>query len=75
MNAIWNVFEEEAVMQMLAYSFIGGPDKIKAKMQAFVAENQIDEVMVTAHIYNHDEKLKSYRIFAELLKEPVQASY
>jgi len=68
MANIWNVFEEEAVMQMLTYSFIGGPEKIKAKLTDFVDRTGIDEIMVTSHIYDHDAKLKSYRIFSELLK-------
>lgn len=68
MDRIWNVFEEEAVMQMLTYSFIGGPEKIKAKLTDFVDRTGIDEIMVTSHIYDHQAKLKSYRIFAELLK-------
>ena len=70
MDTVWNVFEEEAVMQMLAYSFIGGPDKIKAMMQDFVSETGIDEVMATSHIFDHEAKLNSYKIFAQALKQP-----
>ncbi len=68
MKSIWNVFEEEAVMQMLAYSFIGSPEKIRTMMTDFVAETGIDEVMATSHIYDHQAKLNSYRLFAEALK-------
>lgn len=68
MDNIWNIYEKEAVNQMLTYSFIGGPAKIKAEMQAFVAKTQVDEVMATSHIYDHQDKLNSYRIFAEVLK-------
>jgi len=65
MNGIWNVFEEEAVMQMLAYSFIGGQDKVKAMLSGFVAQTGINEVMASSHIYDHGARLKSYRLFAE----------
>jgi luciferase family oxidoreductase group 1 len=68
MAGYWNVFEEEAVMQMLACSFIGSKEKIKAMMTDFVNETGIDEVMATSHIYDHEAKLKSYRLFAEALK-------
>lgn len=68
MDDLWNIYEKEAVNQMLTYSFIGGPEKLKAEMQAFVAKTQVDEVMATSHIYNHQDKLNSYKIFAEVLK-------
>jgi luciferase family oxidoreductase group 1 len=71
MEEIWNVFEEEAVMQMLAYSFIGSKEKIKAMMIDFVQKTGIDEIMATSHIYDHRAKLNSYRLFAEALKSPL----
>jgi len=57
------------VMQMLGYSFIGGPEKIKQEIEDFVAKTQVDEVMATSHIFNHEARLHSYRLFAEALKE------
>ncbi|MDB4923525.1 LLM class flavin-dependent oxidoreductase [Mucilaginibacter sp.] len=68
MKEIWNIYEEEAVMQMLAYSFIGGKEKVKAMMTDFVRETGIDEIMATSHIFDHKAKLNSYRLFAEALK-------
>jgi luciferase family oxidoreductase group 1 len=67
MDTIWNPYEAEAVNQMLAYAFIGGPETIRQEMQEFIAETQIDEVIVTSHIWDHQAKLKSYRLFAEAL--------
>ncbi|WP_428331063.1 LLM class flavin-dependent oxidoreductase [Mucilaginibacter sp.] len=64
METIWNIYEEEAVMQMLAYSFIGSKEKIKAMMTDFAEETQIDEVMATSHIFDHQARLKSYQLFA-----------
>ena len=68
MEGVWNIYEEEAVMQMLAYSFIGGKEKIKAMMTGFVKETGINEVMATSHIFDHKAKLNSYKLFAEALK-------
>ena len=31
MDTIWNVFEKEAVMGMMTYAFIGGPEKLKKR--------------------------------------------
>ncbi|MBD1391532.1 LLM class flavin-dependent oxidoreductase [Mucilaginibacter glaciei] len=68
MDDIWNVFEEEAVMQMLAYAFVGGPEKIKAEMNAFLEQTGVDEVMATSHIFEHSSRLYSYKLFGEVMK-------
>lgn len=68
MDGVWNYFEQEAVEQMLRYAIFGGPETIKSKMQAFIAETQVDEVMVTSHIFDHQARLRSYEIFAEAMK-------
>jgi luciferase family oxidoreductase group 1 len=68
MEEIWNPYEAEAVSQMLAYAFIGGPETIRQEMQAFINETGIDEVMVTSHIHDHLAKMRSYELFADVLK-------
>ncbi len=69
MDNIWTVYEEAAVKQMLTYSFIGGPETIKNEISAFVADNQINELMATSHIFDHQAKLRSYELFAEVFKD------
>ena len=66
-DSIWNIYEKEAVQQMLKYAFIGGPEKIEQQMQAFIAQTQVDEVMATSHIFEHEARLHSYEVFAEVL--------
>jgi luciferase family oxidoreductase group 1 len=68
MADVWNMHEEAAVNQMLAYSFIGGPEKIKKEMESFLAKTGVDEVMATSHIYDHQARIHSYEIFAEIMK-------
>lgn len=68
MEGIWSDIEEAAVEQMLDFTFIAGPQKLKAQLQSFVNHTQIDELMVTSHIYDHQARLRSYEIVAEVLK-------
>jgi luciferase family oxidoreductase group 1 len=68
MDGTWNYFEQEAAEQMLAYSFFGSPETIKADLQSFVDQTQVDEVMATSHIFDHAARLHSYELFAEILK-------
>ncbi|RZL50688.1 MAG: LLM class flavin-dependent oxidoreductase [Pedobacter sp.] len=68
MEGIWDDMQEEAVHQMLAVSFIGGPEKIKADLQSFLAQTGVDEIMATSHIYDHQARLHSYELFADIIK-------
>lgn len=68
MDEIWDMMEEEAVNQMLAISFIGGPEKLSTQLKSFLAQTQIDEIMITSNIYDQDAKLYSHQLFAEIVK-------
>lgn len=69
MNDIWGIQEEQAVSQMLAYSFIGGPRKLKQQLKVFLAQTEVDEVMVTTHIFDHQARIKSYQLFSQVINE------
>lgn len=68
MDSIWSDYEEEAVSQMLGCSFFGSPETIKSEMQSFIEQTKVDEIMVTAHIYDQQARLHSYELFAEVMK-------
>ncbi|GGA72642.1 hypothetical protein GCM10008015_11630 [Flavobacterium palustre] len=61
--------EEAALQQMIKYTFIGGPEKIKRELENFIQITQIDELMVTTAVYEHEPRLYSYEILAQLNKE------
>ena len=65
---VLNDYEEEQVNQMLACTFVGSKETLKTELQDFLDQTQVDEIMVTAHIYDHPAKLRSYEIVAELFK-------
>ncbi|MFD0941481.1 LLM class flavin-dependent oxidoreductase [Pedobacter boryungensis] len=68
MDEIWNDMEEAAVNQMLSVAFIGGSKKLTAQLQSFRDQTKIDEIMVTSHIYDHEARLYSYQLFADIMK-------
>lgn len=68
MEGIWSDIEAAAVEQMLDFTFIAGPEKLKEQLQSFLKHTQVDELMVTSHIYDHQARLRSYEIVAEVLK-------
>ncbi|MCX2738989.1 LLM class flavin-dependent oxidoreductase [Pontibacter anaerobius] len=68
MDDLWSSAEKYAVQQMLRYTFIGSPVTVKNEIEAFLEETQVDEVMFASHIYDHQARLRSYEILAELKK-------
>lgn len=68
MDDLWTDYEEAAVRQMMTYSFIGGQERVINGLDGFIAQTGIDELMVTAHIYNPGERIESYRLLAEWMK-------
>ncbi|WP_026713682.1 LLM class flavin-dependent oxidoreductase [Flavobacterium daejeonense] len=64
-----DAMEEAALQQMTQYTFIGGPEKIKDDLNRFIEFAQIDELMVSSAIYEHEARLRSFEILSKLHKE------
>lgn len=65
MNGIWNDFEEMAVKNMMAYTFVGEHTRVKKELNAFVDEHSIDELMVVSHIFDHKARVRSYELLTQ----------
>jgi luciferase family oxidoreductase group 1 len=57
------------LQQMLKYTFAGSKDTVKEKTKAFLAQTRANELMVVSNIYDHQDRVKSYRIFSEIMQE------
>lgn len=66
MSSVWSEAERYAVQQMLSYTFVGSAKTIKTKLQAFAEDTHADEIMAASMIYDHEARVKSYRILSEL---------
>jgi luciferase family oxidoreductase group 1 len=53
----------------LACSVIGGPDTVRRGLQAFIASTTADELMVTAQIFDHGARKRSFEILAGARQE------
>ncbi|AIE61646.1 LLM class flavin-dependent oxidoreductase [Bacillus methanolicus] len=65
-DALWNEYEKEAVEQQLGSSIIGNPETVKEKLQNFLDDTQADEIMINASIFDHQARLRSYEIVADI---------
>jgi luciferase family oxidoreductase group 1 len=59
--------ERQMLDQMQSCSVVGGPDTIGRGVADFVEQTGVDEVMITAHIFDHDARVRSLQITAEQL--------
>ena len=59
--------EELALQQMIRYSFIGGPEKVRMELQRFLDVTQANELMISSPIYDHAARLRSYEIVAGIV--------
>lgn len=55
--------------RMLKYSFVGNKAAVKSKTEDFIRKTGIDEVIVASHIYHHEDRLKSFQLFSEVMQE------
>lgn len=55
-----------AAEHALSYSAVGSPATVEAKFRQFIAETEADELILSGHIYDHQARLRSYEIGAEI---------
>lgn len=66
MDGLWGDYEEAAVMQMMKYTFIGDRERIGRELAYFQKHTQLDELMVTSHIYDPDARIHSYEVLKSI---------
>ena len=70
MNAeLREVRDNPALQRMLKYAFVGDRDLVKSKTEDFLKQTGVDEVIVASHIYDQEDRIKSFRLFSEIMKE------
>ncbi|MGN8278349.1 LLM class flavin-dependent oxidoreductase [Pseudomonas sp. SMV71] len=68
MNGLWLPHEKEAVGDFLGLAMIGGPEKIRARLQVLIEQTQADELIFTSDLYEHADRLHSYELLAQVMK-------
>ncbi|EGV44837.1 LLM class flavin-dependent oxidoreductase [Bizionia argentinensis JUB59] len=63
------ILEHPQIHQMLKYSFIGSKASVKAQVKDFIEQTQADELIAVTNIYDGKERIRSYELFAEIMKE------
>jgi luciferase family oxidoreductase group 1 len=70
----WNAAEKAHAQRMLACSFVGSKDTVRAGLNQFIERTGADELMVSAAVFDHDARLRSYELLAQIGNELDKAS-
>jgi alkanesulfonate monooxygenase SsuD/methylene tetrahydromethanopterin reductase-like flavin-dependent oxidoreductase (luciferase family) len=57
--------ERAGVDAALSCAVVGAPDTVRAGMQAFVHEHRPDELLLTANVFDHAARLRSFAMAME----------
>jgi luciferase family oxidoreductase group 1 len=64
MEGRWSPTERSHVERMTRISVVGSPASVRGGMEALIAATDADELMLTGQIYEHEARLRSFRIAA-----------
>ena len=63
------ILKHPTLNQMLKYSFVGSKATVKRQIEAFLTETQVNELIAVSTTYDFEDRIKSIRLFAEVMQE------
>lgn len=65
-DSYWSPAEKAHAAQMLAYAIYGSPDTVGKGLAEILEKTQADELMIVSDVFDHDARLRSYELIAEV---------
>jgi luciferase family oxidoreductase group 1 len=65
-DSYWTERERIQVSSMLGKSIIGGPGTVRRGIAELEAQTDVNELSIVSDVYDHDLRLRSYRIIAQV---------
>lgn len=69
-DAVWTPQEKAAVQTMLGLLVVGSPKTVRHKIDAFIAETGVDELIMTSDLFSTKDRLRSYELIAQAKGHP-----
>lgn len=63
------IFHHPSVNQMLKFSFVGDKETVKKQIVSFLGETNVDELITVSTMYSAEDRIKSAKLFAEVMRE------
>jgi luciferase family oxidoreductase group 1 len=68
MEGRWNPTERALVEQRTRVSAVGSIDTVRERLAAILAATEADELILTAHIYDHAARLRSFELASQVMR-------
>jgi luciferase family oxidoreductase group 1 len=68
-DEIWDEREKALVQSRTGGSVIGSRETVKAGLEKILEATEADELMINAMLFDHEKRLRSYEIVAEIWKD------
>jgi len=65
MDGVWTPMEKAQVDHALSCAVVGSPESVREGLAAFIERTGADELIITAQVYDHEARKRSYTIVAE----------
>src|SRR4051812_34360199 len=65
MDGVWSPAEKAMVNHAFREAVVGSPDTVRRGLTAFLERTRVDELMVTAAIYDHAARVRSFELVAQ----------
>ncbi|MBA3882274.1 MAG: LLM class flavin-dependent oxidoreductase [Chthoniobacterales bacterium] len=69
MDALWSDIEQRAIQKRTRYSAVGSAKTVREHLHRLRAETDADEMMAVGQIFNHDARLRSFEIAADVFQQ------
>jgi luciferase family oxidoreductase group 1 len=69
MDGLWNPLERQHVEARTRVAAVGSPATVRGRLQAILEETRADELILTAHVYEHSARLRSFELAAGVMRE------
>lgn len=66
----WNPLEKSGVQQALACSVVGDEQTVREGIAAFIERHKPDELLITANVFEHAARVRSFEIAAQACRAP-----
>jgi len=65
-DAYWSTAEKAGAERMLGFAVVGSPATVEQGLRERIAMTRADEVILTGHVYDHADRLRSYEIVSDI---------
>jgi luciferase family oxidoreductase group 1 len=69
MDGFWSPMEKAGVGHAFAEAVVGAPARVRDGIEKFLQRTKVDELMVTAAIYEHRSRIHSFELVAQVRDE------